>query len=224
MADTLDGSRVEAQGSTLGEAKWAAVKALEPVYPGVDADTVTFEVVSDGTDGDEAHVVAEVDVEAWRSAMFELPREPTERVRTIVGRIALALGYRASVDVVEAADEIRATLNCDDDMGLFIGKHGTTIDAVQALVARAAFRGDDERKLVIVDAAGYRERREAALHRAADAAVEDAVSFGRPVELDPMSAHERKLVHRYLAERTDIDTHSEGDEPDRRLVVTRVAP
>ena len=74
----------------------------------------------------------------------------------------------------------------------------------------------------MVDAAGYRERREAALHRAADRAVSVALSFGRPVELEPMRAPERKVVHLYLSERTDVETHSEGDEPDRRLVVSPV--
>jgi spoIIIJ-associated protein len=85
---------------------------------------------------------------------------------------------------------------------------------------RAALRGGDERKQIVVDAAGYRERREATLQRAADRAVSDALSFGRPVELEPMRAPERKVVHMYLRDRTDIETHSEGDEPDRRLVVT----
>ena len=68
-----------------------------------------------------------------------------------------------------------------------------------------------------VDAAGYRERREAALHRMADRAAAEALRYDRPVELEPMRAHERKIVHTYLSERTDVETHSEGDEPDRRL-------
>jgi spoIIIJ-associated protein len=76
---------------------------------------------------------------------------------------------------------------------------------------------------VVVDAAGYRERREAQLHRAADRAAEDALSFGRPVELEPMAAHDRRAVHEYLKERTDVETHSEGDEPERRLVVSPVS-
>jgi spoIIIJ-associated protein len=109
-----------------------------------------------------------------------------------------------------------------DDLGLLIGKHGATIDAVQHLAFRAASRGREERKQVVVDAAGYRERREAALRRMADRAVADALSFGRPVELDPMRPAERKIVHLYLRERTDVETHSEGDEPDRRLVVSPV--
>ena len=81
-----------------------------------------------------------------------------------------------------------------------------------------------DRKSVVIDAAGYRERREASLRRSADQAVEDALSYGRAVELEPMSASERRVVHEYLRDRTDVQTHSEGDEPERRLVVTPVRP
>ncbi len=110
-----------------------------------------------------------------------------------------------------------------DDLGLLIGKHGQTIDALQHIAYRAAFRGDGDRKQVTVDAAGYRERRAAALHRMADRAAADAIRFDRPVELEPMRAPERKIVHNYLSERGDVETHSEGDEPDRRLVVSPLA-
>ena len=73
---------------------------------------------------------------------------------------------------------------------------------------------------MVVDAAGYRDRREGALHRMADRAASEALRYDRPVELEPMRAGERKIVHLYLRERTDVETHSEGDEPDRRLVVS----
>jgi spoIIIJ-associated protein len=152
-------------------------------------------------------------------SMRALPDEPAERVRAIVTRVAQALELRTSVDVVETDDEIRATVD-GDDLGLLIGKHGATIDALQQIAARATLRDASERKPVVVDAAGYRERREAAVRRAADRAVEDALSFGRSVELEPMSSQERKTVHHYLADRTDVQTHSEGDEPERRLVVS----
>ena len=215
--------RIEVQAPTVGEAKWAAAKALEHQFPGVTADQILFEILEEGDSNDQdARVGAEVDVEAWAEQANRLPDEPAERVRALLSRIVLALDLRSSVDVVETDDEIRATVN-GDDLGLFIGKHGNTIDAVQQLAARAAFRGISERKLVIVDAAGYRERREQSLKRSADTASEDALSFGRSVELEPMSAHERKVVHRYLSDRTDVQTHSEGDEPDRRLVVTPTA-
>jgi len=167
-----------------------------------------------------APVEAEVD-EASASERAPLPDDPAERVRAVVTLVTSAMGLRASVDIEEDAETIRATVN-GDDLGLLIGKHGGTIDALQHLAARAAFRGTDDRKLVVLDAAGYRERREAALHRAADRAVSDALDFGRPVELEPMSAAERRVVHTYLRDRTEVQTHSEGDEPDRRLVVTPV--
>ena len=214
----------EAQGESLGEAKWAAVKELEPRFPGLTAECVSFEVLDEATDGEgQARVRAAVDTDAWRKAAEEIPEEPAERVRAVVARVVHSLGLRGSVDIEESDEEIRATVN-GDDLGLLIGKHGLTIDALQHLAFRAAFRGMAERKQVTIDAAGYRERRESALHRMADRAVADALKFDRPVELEPMRAPERKLVHLYLRESTEVDTHSEGDEPDRRLVVTPVRP
>jgi len=197
------------------------MKELESRFPGLTQDHVRFEVTQeDGSDG-PAQVRAEVDEEAWRTAAVTIPEEPAERVRAIVGRVVNALGLHATVDIAETDDEIRATVN-GEDLGLLIGKHGTTIDALQHLVFRAAFRGEGLRKQVTVDAAGYRERREGALHRMADRAAAEALRYGRPVELEPMRATERKIVHTYLSERTDVETHSEGDEPDRRLVVSPV--
>jgi spoIIIJ-associated protein len=210
---------VEGEGDSLGEAKWAAMKELEPRFPGIIADYVTFDVVEEAEGGGTARVRAEVDEDAWREAAEVIPEEPGERVRAIVGRVVHALGLRATVDIEETEDELRATVN-GDELGLLIGKHGSTIDAVQHLAFRAAFRGRPSRKQVTVDAAGYRERRETALHRMADRAAAEALRYDRAVELEPMRAPERKIVHTYLSERTDVETHSEGDEPDRRLVIS----
>jgi spoIIIJ-associated protein len=212
----------EAQGESLGEAKWAAMKALEPRFPGINAECVRFDVAEEpgqSGPGSLARVRAEVDVETWRAVAESIPDEPAERVRAIVGRVVHALGLRATVDVDERDDEIRATVN-GDELGLLIGKHGATIDALQHIAFRAAFLGSAQRKQVVVDAAGYRERREHALHRMADRAATEAIRFDRAVELEPMRATERKVVHTYLSERSDVETHSEGDEPDRRLVVS----
>jgi spoIIIJ-associated protein len=147
------------------------------------------------------------------------PEAPAELVRSVVERIVEALGLDAAVEVEESEEEIRATVE-GDDLGLLIGKHGVTIDAIQHLVFRSAFRGQEDRKQVTVDAAGYRERRQAALERTAERAASEALRFDRPVELEPMRPGERKIVHLYLRERSDVETHSEGDEPDRRLVVS----
>ena len=106
-----------------------------------------------------------------------------------------------------------------EDLGLFIGRHGQTIDAVQHLAQRIVQRDQAAGRRVVVDCAGYRERRAEILHRQADQAAEEAIRFARPVALDAMTAGERRVVHEYLRERGDVETYSEGTEPERHLVV-----
>jgi spoIIIJ-associated protein len=142
-----------------------------------------------------------------------------ELVQDLLERVVEALGLTASVDVVADSDTVTGTVH-GTDLGLFIGRHGQTIEAVQHLAYRIAVHRDDgERKRIVIDAEGYRARREEALHRQADQAADDAVRYKRPVALDAMAASERKIVHEYLRDRGDVETYSEGDEPDRHLVV-----
>jgi spoIIIJ-associated protein len=147
-------------------------------------------------------------------------RAPAERVRELLERVNQALELEADVEIVDDGERIVGTLH-GDDMGLFIGRHGQTIDAVQHLAFKIANRdaGRDEAVRVTVDAAGYRERREEMLHRQADQAALRAARSGRPVALDAMSATERKVVHEHLKDRDDVETYSEGTEPNRHLVV-----
>jgi spoIIIJ-associated protein len=140
------------------------------------------------------------------------------RVQELLERIVAGVGVEASVHVEEDEEEVRAALE-GDDLGLLIGRHGQTIDAIQHIAYRIACRGAVTRKRVVVDAAGYRERRAVALRAAADQAAEAAVHDRRPVTLEAMTALERKVVHEHLKSRHDVETYSEGEEPDRRLVV-----
>jgi spoIIIJ-associated protein len=143
-----------------------------------------------------------------------------ERVRDLLETVNDALGLQAGVRVEQDEEGIRGTLE-GDDLGLFIGRHGQTIDAVQHLAFKVANRdaARDSAVRVTVDAAGYRERREHVLHRQADQAAARAARSGRPVALDAMSETERKVVHEHLKDRDDVETYSEGTEPDRHLVV-----
>ena len=141
------------------------------------------------------------------------------RVHELLERIVDAVGVDATVHVEEDAEEVRAQLE-GDDLGLLIGRHGQMIDAIQHIAYRIACRGATIRKRVVVDAAGYRERRAVALRAAADQAAEAAVHDRRPVTLEAMTALERKVVHEHLKTRHDVETYSEGEEPERRLVVT----
>jgi len=147
-----------------------------------------------------------------------LPAEPADRVRVVLERIVADLELEAEVKVEEDEGEIRGEVD-GEEVGLLIGRHGQTIDAVQLLCYQIAFRGRPERKRVSVDAAGYRRRQGENLRRQADVAAEDAIRDGRPVEMEPMGPNERRVIHEHLRERPELETYSEGDEPQRFVVV-----
>jgi spoIIIJ-associated protein len=151
------------------------------------------------------------------SAEF-LSEDPVERIETVLDEIVDALDLPAEVEVDDRDDEIAARID-GEDLGVLIGRRGQTIDAIQLLCYRIAFRGRGDRKRVSVDAAGYRERRRETVERQADRAAERALETGKEIELEAMTATERKLVHDRLAERSGIETFSEGDEPDRCVIV-----
>jgi spoIIIJ-associated protein len=147
-----------------------------------------------------------------------LPEEPADRVRVVLERIVEELELEAEISVEEGEEEINAEVE-GEEVGLLIGRHGQTIDAVQLLCYQAAFQGRQERKRVTVDAAGYRRRQGEALRRRADVATEDAIRDGEPIELEPMGPNERRVVHEHLRDRPEVETYSEGDEPHRYVVI-----
>lgn len=149
----------------------------------------------------------------------EWPTDPAERVRELVEGVLDELDLDGEVEIEEDEERIAAAIEGEDDYGLLIGKRGQTLDALQLLAYQAAFRGIRERKRVLIDVAGYRERRRETLVARADRAAEQALDVNRPVELDPMSAQERRVVHEHLKERSGVETYSEGDEPRRCVVV-----
>jgi spoIIIJ-associated protein len=151
--------------------------------------------------------------------MTEERRSAEESVRELLDRVVEALGLEATVEVSDDGEICTGTVS-GEDLGLFIGRHGQTIDAVQHLAQRATGpRTGEGARRIVIDAEGYRERREQMLQRQADQAVEDALRYDRPVALDAMTASERRLVHEYLRDHDGVQTYSEGDEPDRHLVV-----
>jgi spoIIIJ-associated protein len=147
------------------------------------------------------------------------PQEPAERARELVEGVLDELDLDGEVLLEESEERISLAVEGNDDYGLLIGKRGQTIDALQLLCYQAAFRGLRERKRVVLDAAGYRARRKEALEGRADRAAEQALAASRVVEMDPMSAQERRVVHERLKERAGVETYSEGDEPHRCVVV-----
>jgi spoIIIJ-associated protein len=147
-----------------------------------------------------------------------LSDEPADRVEAVLDEVVDALDLDAEVVVEETPDEIAARVE-GEDLGVLIGRRGQTIDAVQLVCYRVAFRGRGERKRVSVDAAGYRQRRRETVERQADRAAERALETGKEIELEPMSPTERKIIHDRLKDRSGLETFSEGEEPERCVIV-----
>ena len=147
-----------------------------------------------------------------------LPDDPVDRVEIVLDEVLDALDLDGEIVIDEEEDRIAARIE-GDDLGLLIGRRGQTIDALQMLCYRIAFRGAGERKRVSVDAAGYRERRRETVERQADRAADRALETGREIELEAMSSVERKIVHDRLKDRSGLETFSEGEDPERCVIV-----
>lgn len=216
----------EMTGETVGEAKWAALRELERLVPGLDKSSVRFQVVSEGQRGllgvgyEPARVIASANrVEAT----VPPPGAPAEEgdaalLRELVSRVAQEIGVQCTLEISEGDDEIVVACS-GGDLGMLIGRHGQTIDAIQYLANAVLLRSRDEPKRVVVDAAGYRARRQTALDGIAVRAAERAAATGQRVELEPMSAVERRIVHERLKDDPEVETVSEGSEPNRYVVV-----
>jgi spoIIIJ-associated protein len=217
--------QVEATGETVGEAKWAALRELEKLHPGLDKGAVRFQVVSEGERGllgvgyAPARVVALVDDEVAQGST-DGDSELAADVRDLLERITAGIGVRCRIDILEDDETVTATCS-GSNLGLLIGKHGQTIDAIQYLANAIVWRSrPDDRKEVVVDAAGYRERRRAALESLAVRSAEEALATHSSVDLEPMTAVERKTVHLRLKSFDGVETGSEGTEPNRYVVIT----
>ena len=212
----------------MGEARWSALHDLERRFPSLDRSAVEFVVVSEGQRGllgvgyEPARVLAAVTVDD--SAAVAAPRpvrdEPAAvaAVRELLETVLEALGIDGDLDLAERDGVVTATVH-GSDLGLLIGKHGQTIDAVQYLANAMQHRRQEQPLEVVVDAEGYRKRRERTLHEVAVRAAAEARRTGQPVELEPMTSVERKIVHTKVQSLGGLATASEGAEPNRYVVV-----
>jgi len=145
--------------------------------------------------------------------------EAETALRELLEEVAAGVGVDVDVEIDVADGEIAGRFE-GEDVGPLIGRRGQTIDAIQHLAQRIVFRETPAPARVVVDADGYRERRAEALREEADEAADEVIDSGEAVELEPMPASERRVVHEHLRERGDVATHSEGEEPERFLVIS----
>jgi spoIIIJ-associated protein len=164
--------------------------------------------------------LSEIYAEQSESEAIEAPVELLEEIRALVSSVLDAMGFEARVEVYDAGGFIAADV-VSDNTALFIGQKGETIDALQYLVNVAAFRGRPFFKRVVLDAEGYRQRRVEAIQGMAHRTARRAVRERRTVDMPPMNAAERRVVHLFLSQNPGVTTESEGSGDNRRV---RVSP
>lgn len=147
--------------------------------------------------------------------------DPVEIVENFLNRILLGMNVNGSCVVEKEGSCLYVDIvNINSsDMGIVIGKRGNTLDAIQYLLSLAVNKNRDQYIKVIVDAEGYRKRREDTLIRLANKMAQKAKYSNRPVRLEPMNPYERRIIHSALQHVEGIDTHSEGEDPYRRVVI-----
>jgi spoIIIJ-associated protein len=148
----------------------------------------------------------------------DLP-EGAETLREFIQTVVDLMGVEAHVGASETPEAVRAEIS-GDDLGLLIGRHGATIDALQYIAAIVVNGDRRHRRQVVVDAEGYRKRREVSLKGLADRMAQKVARESASVQLKPMTAAERKVIHLHLKDHPRVETASEGNEPFRAVVIS----
>ncbi|WP_196593515.1 RNA-binding cell elongation regulator Jag/EloR [Pectinatus sottacetonis] len=201
---------IEVSGRDIDEAKQNALKELN-----LPENRVLFEVLeepSKGFLGIIGNRVAKI-----RATVKEL--SPEDKANEFLNKIFTAI--QMDVDINRREIDFGCLFELSgDNMGIMIGKHGQTLDALQYLTNLVANKGlDEDRKHIVLDVENYRSRREDTLKHLAWRIADKVRSHKKKVVLEPMNRHERKIIHMALQDESDIMTYSDGEEPYRRIVI-----
>jgi len=216
-------------GKTVEEAKAAALEEL-----GVTEDKAVVEVLSenDGFLGlgkqAEVKVTADVEENAEEEVVYygddetyegDAVSEAEDAAVSFVAEVLSGIGIHGNMDSYREDDTIYISVS-GADCGAAIGRHGETLEAITYMTNLIANKHSEERVHVHLDVGGYRKHRERIIEGLADRAANKALRYGKPVAMEPMNPAERRMVHSYLQNVEGVTTHSEGDESNRRVIVT----
>lgn len=149
---------------------------------------------------------------------LELLPDGVDEAAAFLREVAAAMGLSVTVEREEDADGVRLNVN-GAGLGLLIGRRGQTLDALQYLVNIVANRHSDRHLRIVLDAEQFRERRRQTLEALADRMASKVARTGKEIVLEPMTSQERKIIHSRLQSNPDVKTYSQGDEPNRRIVI-----
>lgn len=211
-------SRPGTLGTIFGRAEFRVRAILEePVERGDEAAEATEEPPAE-----EPVVAVEVEAEVAEAPGPMLHTELAEAARDMLQQMVDLMGLEGMAHIAGTTeDEVRLNVE-GEDMGLLIGRHGATLDAVQLVVAIVANRCVDDGARVIVDAEDYRERHQQMIEQRAHKLAEEAKETGREVVVPDLKAYERRIMHLALKHDPEVETYSEGEGDDRVLVISPV--
>lgn len=150
---------------------------------------------------------------------LELLPDPIGEAEQFLLEVATTMGLAVSIERKNTRDGIQLSLSGSGDLGMLIGRRGQTLDALQYLTNIVANRFSDSHVRVVLDAEDFRERRRKTLEELADRLAAKVIRSKKEVVLEPMSSHERKVIHARLQNHAKVRTFSKGDEPNRRIVI-----
>lgn len=199
---------VKKSAKTVKEAVALALAELK-----LSEDEVIVEVIEESSKGLFGIGAKDAVVQVTANA------NPESRARAFLDDIFLCMGMRVDIQIEHQEKIMKITLS-GDNMGIIIGKHGDTLNALEHLVSLAVNRGDGDYVKVILDTENYREKRRVTLERLAENLAASAVKNNKKITLEPMNANERRIIHSTLQSNEAVDTFSIGEEPFRKVVIS----
>lgn len=204
---------LEISAKTVSEAITEACQKL-----GVTSDRLEYEVLDEGSSGflgigSKPAVI--------KAAVKVVEVSLKDRAKSFLNDVFAAMNMTVVIEV--SYDEVERTMDIDlsgDDMGVLIGKRGQTLDSLQYLVSLVVNKDVNDYIRVKVDTENYRQRRKETLENLAKNIAFKVKKTRRPVSLEPMNPYERRIIHSALQNDKYVVTHSEGEEPFRRVVVS----
>ncbi len=209
----------EQVGKTIEE---AIRKGLEELK--VSRDDVKIEVLEEPSNGGVLGILsaklAKVRLTVDKKISDEQAQKTIGKLDEILKNIFAITKEQVNYEIKRNENQINLVIK-GDEMKHLIGYKGKTIEAFQSLLNSMLQREDEEYAKVFVEINDYKKKKEEKLRKLANKMAANCVKFRRPIRLEPMSAYERLIIHRELADRTDVETESIGEEPKRRVVIKR---
>ena len=201
---------IEVSARTVDDAITEALIKL-----GATSDQIEYEVIEKGSTGFLG--IARKDAVIKVRKKYSVEGDITEFLQKIFAAMDL------KVEIIIEKAEDGNTYNVElkgDDMGILIGKRGQTLDSLQYLTSLVANKNSDKYVKIKIDTENYRQRRKETIENLAKNMANKVKKTGRPAFLEPMNPYERRIIHAALQPDKYVDTHSEGDEPHRKVVIT----